>query len=212
MTNERQEQRVSEAAETFAEALIGAYRVVAGRSVSAQELNAQLTQEFFNGVINNLKTHAESNRDLAGDLIELQRKQQEASRALAQESVNAYMDFLRSVFTLPQPGARTTGRTAGEAGSERSTEPDGGEGATKDDTLSHPLGSWVRTSSDTPITPPEKLAAPGVPIPPGSEERPPREAPPPGEERPERRGSVPTTPTAREEPPPGEEKAGRRRS
>jgi hypothetical protein len=32
-------------------------------------------------------------------LIEQQRKTQEASQALAQESVNAYLDFLNSMFT-----------------------------------------------------------------------------------------------------------------
>jgi hypothetical protein len=87
--DERQQKQVSEAAEKFAESLTEAYRAVAGRSVSAQDLSAQLTQEFFNGVINNLRTQAESNRALAEDLVEQQRKQQEASQALAQESVNA---------------------------------------------------------------------------------------------------------------------------
>ena len=62
-------------------------------------LNAQLTQDFFNGVINNLRTQAESNRALAEDLIEQQRKQQEASQALTQESVNAYTEFLNSMFS-----------------------------------------------------------------------------------------------------------------
>ena len=80
--DERQHRHVNEAAEKFAESLTEAYRAVAGRSVSAQELNAQLTQEFFNGVINNLRTQAESNRALAEDLIEQQRKQQEASQLL----------------------------------------------------------------------------------------------------------------------------------
>src|ERR671915_631237 len=97
--NDQQTRRVNEAAEKFAESLTEAYRAVAGRSVSAQELNAQLTQEFFNGVINNLRTQAENNRALAEDLIEQQRKQQEASQALTQESVNAYMDFLNSLFS-----------------------------------------------------------------------------------------------------------------
>jgi uncharacterized protein (DUF305 family) len=36
---------------------------------------------------------------LAEDLIEQQRKHQEASQALTQESVNAYMDFLNSMFS-----------------------------------------------------------------------------------------------------------------
>ena len=97
--DERQQRQVNEAAEKFAKSLTEAYHAVAGRSVSAQELNAQLTQDFFNGVINNLRTQAENNRALAEDLIEQQRKTQEASQALTQESVNAYMDFLNSMFS-----------------------------------------------------------------------------------------------------------------
>ena len=42
-------------------------------------------------MISNLRTQAENNRALAEGLIEQQRKQQEASQALAQESVNVYM-------------------------------------------------------------------------------------------------------------------------
>jgi hypothetical protein len=97
--DERQQQQVNEAAEKFAEAIKESYQALADRSVSAQELNAQLTQDFFNGVINNLRTQADSNRALAEDLIEQQRKQQEASQALTQESVNAYTDFLNSMFS-----------------------------------------------------------------------------------------------------------------
>jgi len=97
--DEKQQNQVNEAAEKFADALKQSYQSLADRSVSAQELNAQLTQDFFNGVINNLRTQAESNRALSEDLIEQQRKQQEASQALAQESANAYMDFLNSMFS-----------------------------------------------------------------------------------------------------------------
>jgi predicted Zn-dependent peptidase len=65
--DEKQQRQVNEAAEKFAEAIKESYQALADRSVSAQELNAQL-------------------------------KQQEASQALTQESVNAYMDFLGSMF------------------------------------------------------------------------------------------------------------------
>jgi hypothetical protein len=99
IVDDRQQKQVNEAAEKFAEALKESYQSIADRSVSAQELNAQLTQDFFNGVITNLRTQAENNRALSEDLIEQQRKQQEASQALAQESVNAYMDFLNSMFS-----------------------------------------------------------------------------------------------------------------
>ena len=97
--DEKQQRKVNEAAEKFAEALKESYQSIADRSVSAQELNAQVTQDFFNGVINNLRTQAENNRALSEDLIEKQRKQQEASQALAQESLGAYMDFLNSMFS-----------------------------------------------------------------------------------------------------------------
>jgi len=97
IVDERQQEQVNEAAEKFAAALKESYQSIADRSVSAQELNAQVTQDFFNGVINNLRTQAENNRALSEDLIEQQRKQQEASQALAQESVGAYMDFLNSM-------------------------------------------------------------------------------------------------------------------
>ena len=96
--DQKQQQQVNEAAEKFAAALKESYQSIADRSVSAQELNAQLTKDFFNGVINNLRTQAEGNRALSEDLIEQQRKQREATQALAQESVNAYTDFLNSMF------------------------------------------------------------------------------------------------------------------
>ncbi len=114
--DEWQQRQVSEAAEKFAEALKESYESLADRSVSAQELNAQLTQDFFNGVINNLKTQAENNRALSEDLIAQQRKQQEASQALAQQSANAYMDFLNSMFTYysdPLEGSGTSHRPLG---------------------------------------------------------------------------------------------------
>ena len=119
--DQEQQKQVNEAAEKFAEAIKESYQALADRSVSTQELNAQLTQDFFNGVINNLRGQAESNRALAEDLIEQQRKQQEASQALAQESLGAYMDFLNSMFSYcrgnldqAQRGTRNTQAAEGD--------------------------------------------------------------------------------------------------
>lgn len=100
--DQKQQKQVNEAAEKFADAIKESYQAVAERGVSAQELNAQLTQDFFNRVINNLRTQADKNRDLAQDLIAQQEKQREASQALAQEGANAYMDFLNSMFSYYQ--------------------------------------------------------------------------------------------------------------
>src|SRR5918992_4077808 len=112
IVDQKQQQQVNEAAEKFADALKESYKSIADRSVSAQELNAQLTQDFFNGVINNLRTQAEGNRALAEDLIEQQRRQREASQALTQESVNAYTDFLNSMFSYYRGGLYETQRSA----------------------------------------------------------------------------------------------------
>ena len=141
--DDNQQKQVNEAAEKFAEAIKESYQALADRSVSAQELNAQLTQDFFNGVINNLRTQAEGNRALAEDLIEQQRKQQEASQALTQESVNAYMDFLGSVFALPRESVKDAEGGAREAGRDRSADSGGEEDATQDEAVRHPLSSWV---------------------------------------------------------------------
>ncbi|HEY6751528.1 MAG TPA: hypothetical protein VI027_09390, partial [Rubrobacteraceae bacterium] len=59
--DQQQQQQVNEAAEKFAEAVRESYQTVADRAVSAQQLNAELTQNFFNSVINNLRSQAESN-------------------------------------------------------------------------------------------------------------------------------------------------------
>jgi putative cell wall-binding protein len=97
-----QQKQINEAAEKFANAVRESYQAVANRTVSAQELNTELTQNFFNGVISNLRTQAESNRELTQQLIEQQEKQREASQSLTQESMNAYMDFLNSMFAYYQ--------------------------------------------------------------------------------------------------------------
>ena len=72
-------------------------------------------------MINNLRGQAESNRALAEDLIEQQRKQQEASQALTQESVNAYTDFLNSMFSFAQRSTPAAGDPREEAWDESST-------------------------------------------------------------------------------------------
>src|SRR5215203_1714853 len=191
--DDQQARKVNEAAEKFAQSLIEAYQALADRSVSAQELNAHLTQSFFNRVIENLGTQAESNRTLAGNLIEQQRKQQEASRTLARESVDAYMEFLGSVFASPRQETRVAEQAAiPDPNAQSGEEAD----VTQDDATHHPLSSWMQTT-ETATSPP-------------GEEQTPKEEPP-REERSERRGSAPTTPpTAREDPPPGEERPSRR--
>ena len=100
--DQKQQKQVNEAAEKFAEAVRESYQAVAERGASAQELNTQLTQNFFNSVLENLRSQADSNRELTQQLIEQQQKQREATQALTQESLNAYADFMNSMFAYYQ--------------------------------------------------------------------------------------------------------------
>jgi hypothetical protein len=98
--DEQQQRRVNEAAEQFADAVRASFQAVSERGASAQELNAELTQQFFNTVIGNLRTQAEDTRQMTQQLADQQRRTQEATRTIAQESVVAYMEFLNSIFSF----------------------------------------------------------------------------------------------------------------
>ncbi len=97
---EEAEQQANEVAKQFADAVRASYQAVADRSVSAQALNAQLTQQFFADVINNLRTQAEDTRQMTQQLADQLQRTQEATRTIAQESVGAYMEFLHSIFSF----------------------------------------------------------------------------------------------------------------
>jgi len=114
--DEQQQQRVNQAAEEFANALREAYQTVASRGESAQQVNAEMTQQFFNSVISNLQSHAETNVQVGEELSSQAQRGQEATRQLTQESVQAYMDFINSMFSFAQAGPEATQR-----GAERAT-------------------------------------------------------------------------------------------
>jgi predicted RNA polymerase sigma factor len=112
--DEQQQQRINEAAEQFTDALVQSYKMVAERGASAQEEGAQLTEVFFNQTINNLRAQAEENRQAAQQLTDQQQRQTEAAQTLAQESVDAYMEFMNSMFSFWQGGIQTAERGARE--------------------------------------------------------------------------------------------------
>ncbi len=113
--DEQQQQRINEAAEQFTDALVQSYRVAAERGVSVQEEGAQLTEVFFNQTINNLRAQAEENRQTTERLTEQQQRQAEAAQTITQESVDAYMYFIDSMFSYWQEALRTAERVSKEA-------------------------------------------------------------------------------------------------
>jgi Zn-dependent oligopeptidase len=100
--DEQQRQRINQAAEEFANAMVESQRTMAERGVSVQEMNAQLTQQFFNNVINNLQRMTEETQGASQELAEQTQRAQEAAQTLAQESTGAYMEFMNSMLTMSQ--------------------------------------------------------------------------------------------------------------
>src|SRR5215211_6678436 len=109
MTEQQSQQKINEAAEQFTDALVESYKTVADTGVSAQERGTQVTEVFFNQTINNLHAQAEQNRQATQQLADQQQRQVEAAQTLTRESVDAYMDFMDSMFSWWQ-GVHTGGR------------------------------------------------------------------------------------------------------
>jgi len=112
--DQQSQQRINEAAEQFTEALVESYKTVTERGASAQKQGAQLTEDFFNRVVENLRTQAEQNRKVTEQLADQQQRQAEAAQTLTRESVDAYMNFVNSMFSYWQGVAQTGERGARE--------------------------------------------------------------------------------------------------
>ena len=74
--DERRQQRINEAAEEFADAVTESYRAAAERGVSAQELNAELAQQFFSNVVETLRRQTEETRGASQELAEQTERRQ----------------------------------------------------------------------------------------------------------------------------------------
>jgi len=98
--DEQQTQRINEAAKEFSDALAASYRALTKRTVSTQEQSAQLTQEFFEAVIDNLRAQAQGNQEMVQELVDQQNQQQrKTAQALAQETVESQMRLLDYMFS-----------------------------------------------------------------------------------------------------------------
>jgi hypothetical protein len=112
MVDRRREDAVDEAAAKFADTLAESYRIVYEHAAEAQARRGRLAQDFSQRVLDHLREQAESGRAASEQLADQARRQQEAGQAFAQESVNAYIDFLDTAFAQYREG---TQRAAGSA-------------------------------------------------------------------------------------------------
>ena len=105
---------VNEAAARFAETLADSYRLVYGRAAEAGQRQQERAQEFSELVARNLREQTEANRAGAEALSEQATRQQEAGQALAQESVEAYAQFLDEAFSRYRSGTEMAAQSARE--------------------------------------------------------------------------------------------------
>src|SRR5215203_4341110 len=112
-----QQQRLNQAAEQFTDALVEQLRTVSSQAIGVQEQGTQLTQNFFNRVVENLRTQAQRNRQMTQQLVDQQQRGAEAAQQLTQETVDAYTSLVNSMLSsaFQQGGMQVTQSAAAEA-------------------------------------------------------------------------------------------------
>lgn len=120
MVDESRQRRINEASEKFARALADSYRTVYGQAAEARERQDALAREFYDRVMHNLNEITEHNRTVSEELAGQARTQRDAAGVIAQESMDAYIEFLQTAFSRYQSNAEAAVGSAREATSAAS--------------------------------------------------------------------------------------------
>ena len=112
--NSSQARQINEAAREFAGAVRESLRTVSATSAEAQERTQRLMQSFFEAVSTELRAQTEHNRATSQEMVEQSRRQQEAFRQLSEESMEAYRNFLGTMFSYYRGAAQQAERNVEE--------------------------------------------------------------------------------------------------
>ncbi len=110
--DQQQAQNINQASEELTDSARQAFQMLADRTVSLQESNLRLTQDFFQNWIQTLQSQTEGNRQAAQTVQEQGDRQQQALQTLTQESTNAYSEFLNSALSFYQETLRSATQVA----------------------------------------------------------------------------------------------------
>jgi len=105
--DQQRAQNINQAAEQLTEATQQTFRTLADRTVSFQESNLRLTQNFFNSWMEQVNNLTQGTRETAQDLQEQGQRQREAVETLSQEGTNVYSEFLASALSFYQEALST---------------------------------------------------------------------------------------------------------
>ena len=100
--DEEAQDNVNRAAQEWTEAVRQSFQALADRTTTLQESNLRLTQNFFQQFVEQLQSQTQGNRQVTQTLRQQGQRQQRAFETLAQESANAYADFLNSALSFYQ--------------------------------------------------------------------------------------------------------------
>ena len=103
-------EKTSKAMERLAETTRDSYQTVMDHTVGLQERNVRFAQGVVDGTIKELRYQVESNRSVAGELLERADDQRDAYQTLVQQSIDAYMDLAYAPFTYYKEGLETASK------------------------------------------------------------------------------------------------------
>ena len=104
--DQQQQQNVNRSAREWTEAVKNSFQTLAGRTVTLQESNLKLTQNFFQQFVEQLRGQMQSNQQ------DLETFQRQAFETLASESANAYSDFLSSALSFYEQALQQAAQVA----------------------------------------------------------------------------------------------------
>jgi hypothetical protein len=106
MMDDQRMRRVDEAAKKHINATMESYMTVWDLFAQAQESQARLSQDVFEGVLSYLQNQAEHSLNATEELVEQVRRGEEAGRDLAGTSARAYEEFVDSLFLYYRESTR----------------------------------------------------------------------------------------------------------
>ena len=97
-------EKVNKAAERLAKTTGDSYKTVIDHTVALQERNVRFLQGVFEGTVREIRSQAESNQEVVGELVERVERQRDAFQTLLEESVDAYVDLAYAPFSYYKEG------------------------------------------------------------------------------------------------------------
>src|SRR5215217_4956383 len=99
-------EKVNKATEQLAKTTGDSYKTVIDHAVALQERNVKFLQGVFEGTVREIRSQAESNQEVVGELVERVERQRDAFQTLLEEPVDAYIDLAYVPFAYYRQGLR----------------------------------------------------------------------------------------------------------